>query len=243
MIKAQAQNEIFVCNLGLSPFAEVWELQRELFQSRTEGRIPNVMLLTEHPHVYTIGKSARQNHLLTSEDELEQKNVEVFNIDRGGDITYHGPGQLVAYLILDLKDFYLDVHRYLRDLEDVIIQTLSAYGILGERDPHYTGVWVAGKKIAAIGVKVSRWITMHGVAVNVNSDLSFFDGIVPCGISDRGVTSAERILSKKADMTEFANHFGQSFCKVFSVHPVSISQDELRERIGHHHTEREICLQ
>jgi lipoyl(octanoyl) transferase len=239
----QPLEDILVCGLGLTRYGNAWELQRELFQLRTHGQIPDVLLLTEHTHVYTIGKSGSDGHLLASKAELDGEGAEVFHIDRGGDITYHGPGQLVAYPIVDLQKFYLDVHRYLRDLEEAIILSLKEYGITGERDPHYTGVWVAGKKLAAIGVKVSRWITMHGVAINLNSDLTYFDRIIPCGIADRGVTSVEALLSRKIDMNEFSRLFVGAFGKVFGVSPVFISSSELVDSSWRSQIRKELCLQ
>jgi lipoyl(octanoyl) transferase len=239
----QALKEILVCDLGLTRYGDAWELQRELFQLRTEGQVPDILLLTEHTHVFTIGKSGSDSHLLASRPELDSVGADVFHIDRGGDITYHGPGQLVAYPILDLQNFYLDVHRYLRDLEKVIILTLNEYGIAGERDPRYTGVWVGGKKLAAIGVKVSRWITMHGVAINVNSDLSYFNRIIPCGIADRGVTSVEALLSRRIDLNEFSRLFVGAFGKVFGVTPVFISSSELVDSSWRSQIRKEPCLQ
>lgn len=243
MKNLSSEKEVLVCNLGITRYSDAWDLQRELFQLRVEGKIPDILLLTEHANVYTIGKTGTEDHLLASKAELQQENVEVFQIDRGGDITYHGPGQLVAYPILDLQDYYLDVHRYLRDLEEVIILTLGEYGITSERDPRYTGVWVEGRKIAAIGVKVSRWVTMHGVAVNVNSDLSFFDRIIPCGIADRGVTSVERILSRRVDLEEFGERFVDSFGQVFGIDSHPIGLGFLRTTIAGTPKEKELCPQ
>jgi lipoyl(octanoyl) transferase len=239
----QALKEILVRELGLTRYGDAWELQREFFQLRTQEQISDVLLLTEHTHVYTIGKSGNGGHLLASEDELQQRGVGLYHIDRGGDITYHGPGQLVAYPILNLQNFYLDVHRYLRDLEEVIILTLSEYGIAGERDPRYTGVWVRGKKLAAIGVKVSRWITMHGVAINVNSDLTYFNRIIPCGIVDRGVTSVEALLSRRIDLNEFSRLFVGAFGKVFGVTPMFVSSSELVDSSWRSQIRKEPCLQ
>jgi lipoyl(octanoyl) transferase len=172
---------------------------------------------------------------------MQQRGVEVYYIDRGGDVTYHGPGQLVTYPILDLQNHYLDVHRYLRDLEEAIIIALREYGIVGERDPRYTGVWVGGKKLAAIGVKVSRWITMHGVAINLSTDLSYFDRIVPCGIPGRGVTSVERVLSRQVELNEFSELFVKSFGEVFGCSPVFISSEDLLHLIGGNQRKRELC--
>ncbi len=243
------EKDILVCNLGRTRFADVWDLQQQLFQLRVDGKIPNVLLLTEHENVYTIGKTGRDDHLLAPREFLREKDAEVFNIDRGGDITYHGPGQLVVYPILNLQDFYLDVHRYLRDLEEVIILALQPYGVRGERDPQYTGVWVGGKKIAAIGVKVSRWVTMHGLAINVTTDLSYFDWIIPCGIKDRAVTSLERVLLEQKSlsgigihMDKFAGCVLRSFGVVFDLHLHWITPKALRSLIEPIVSEEETCL-
>jgi lipoyl(octanoyl) transferase len=190
-------------------------LQKQLFVLREEKKSGDALLFTEHFPVYTFGKSGEADHLLASEAELRSGGVEVFNIDRGGDVTFHGPGQLVGYPILDLNDYYLDLHRYLRDIEEVLIRTLADFGILGSRDPEFTGVWVNGNKIAAIGVKASRWITMHGFALNVNTDLKYFERIIPCGIFHKGVTSMQQELGLEiplADVKEkLAAHFGEVF--------------------------------
>jgi lipoyl(octanoyl) transferase len=239
---SRQERNLLVCDLGLTRYEDAWKLQQRIFQSRASGEISDVLLLTEHAHVYTIGKSAKGNHLLASKSELEERGIDVFHIDRGGDITYHGPGQLVAYPILDLNHHYLDVHRYLRDLEETIIRALATYGIQAERDPPFTGVWVNGRKVAAIGVKVSRWITMHGIAINVGPDLSYFDGIVPCGIPDRHVTSIERILSRRVEAKEFSKRIISAFEEVFSVQSVPVELDFIIQRIDHHRVELEECL-
>jgi len=170
-----------VTNIGRTRYAETWALQQELWKLRQANALQDTLLLTEHDHVYTLGKSTDDNHLLASQDELKSSGTEVFHVDRGGDITYHGPGQIVGYPIIDLNNYFLDIHRYLRSLEEVIIRTLNAFGILAVREKDMTGVWVNDEKIAAIGVKVSRWVTMHGFALNVNTDVSKFDRIIPCG--------------------------------------------------------------
>jgi lipoate-protein ligase B len=235
------QRNTLVCDLGLSDYNDAWKLQQKVLEMRAAGEIPDLLLLTEHDHVFTVGKSGTEEHLFASKNALKQEGVEFYHVDRGGDITYHGPGQLVAYPILDLQEYYLDVHRYLRDLEEAIIMTLGEYGIVGERDPRYTGVWVGGKKLAAIGVKVSRWITMHGVAINVNSDLSYFDRIVPCGISGRGVTSVERMLSRRVALNEFSKLFVNSFGRVFGCSPAFISLEDLLDLMGGEQRKRELC--
>lgn len=212
-----------VVDLGLSGYKFSWDLQKKIFNLRVAGKISDTLLLNEHNHVYTLGKNSNDNHLLSEIAELESKGVEVYHIDRGGDVTYHGPGQLVGYPILDLNGFYLDLHRYLRDLEEVIMRTLAEYGIGGCRDKEFTGVWVGNEKIAAIGVKVSRWVTMHGFALNVNTDLSYFDRIIPCGIFHKGVTSVGRLLGRSVPLDEvvgkITRHFGEVFGKPIVAQP------------------------
>jgi len=211
--------QLAVVDLGRTSYKEAWDLQRQIFESRLRREIPDTLLLTEHDHVFTIGKTGDENHLLASERELSELGVEVLNVDRGGDVTYHGPGQVVGYPIIDLHAHYLDLHRYLRDIEEVIIQTLAEFQVRAHRDEGFTGVWVGNNKIAAIGVKVSRWITMHGFALNVNTDLTYFDRIIPCGIFHKGVTSLEQIVGETIPLPivsdiilcKFAGVFGYSF--------------------------------
>ena len=174
---------------GITDFHHIWDVQKELFNQVVENRSQNYLILTEHKPVITIGKSGSLNNLVTDPSYLLSKGIAVVRIDRGGDITFHGPGQLIGYPILDLSQFRKDIHWYLRNLEEVIIQTLREFGIQGERVPGLTGVWVNKKKICAIGVKVTRWVTMHGFALNISTNLDYFKHIVPCGITDRGVTS------------------------------------------------------
>lgn len=192
-------------DLGRSDYKETWDYQQQLFQEILDLKIknrreasalktPNYLLLVEHPHVYTLGKSGKIENLLCSEDELKFRGASFYKINRGGDITYHGPGQLVGYPILDLENFFTDIHKYLRFLEEAVIRTLKEYGITAGRSDGETGVWLdAGtplaRKICAMGVRASRWVTMHGFALNVNADLGYFDYIVPCGIKDKAVTS------------------------------------------------------
>ena len=195
MIETETQ-KIIVKDLGLAPYQAVWDLQKKMQQQRIKGEIEDTLILGEHEPVYTLGKNANENHLLQSRDE----SVDVFNIERGGDITFHGPGQIVGYPILDLSNYKKSVSWYMRTLEQLTIDVLENFGITATRIEGLTGVWVGDEKIAAQGVRISRWVTMHGFALNVNPNLSFYDGIIPCGIFDHGVTSMEQLLGEKQDM-------------------------------------------
>ncbi|SRR6266542_2207225 len=203
--------------LGLVSYEEALALQRELVEERRAGHIPDTLLLLEHPHVITLGVKARGTmaNILVSKETLAARGVELFETGRGGDVTYHGPGQLVGYPILDLRPDRCDVHRYVRDLEDVLMRVTADYGFAASRVQGFSGAWVGQEKIAAIGVRISRWITSHGFALNVNTDLSQFDVIVPCGIPDKGVTSLARLLGRPVSMedamTRVAHHFGDVF--------------------------------
>ena len=208
--------QIIVLDLGHRPYQEVWDLQKEMQAKRINTEIEDTLILVEHEPVYTLGKNADENHLLQNRDE----SVGVFQIERGGDITFHGPGQLVGYPILDLSNYKKSVSWYMRTLEQVTIDVLDEIGIEAKRREGLTGVWVGDEKIAAQGVRISRWVTMHGFALNVNTDLSFYDGIIPCGIFDHGVTSIEQLLGEKQDMEtvkqvvikKFNQHFIQGEC-------------------------------
>ena len=206
-----------VRRLGLMPYGEALALQRALVEDRRAGRIADTLLLVEHPHVLTLGVrgDGGRSHILATADALASRGVEVHETGRGGDITYHGPGQLVGYPIIDLKPDRCDVHRYVRDLEDVLIRTACDYGIAAARVAGLTGVWVGREKLAAIGVRVARWITSHGFAFNVSTDLDYFNLIVPCGIADRGVTSLARLVGRPVDAVEVANRAAIHFAKVF----------------------------
>ena len=199
--------KIFLSDLGLKDYKETWDFQETLFkkivdtkiqnrQAQTEEPTDNYFLFVEHPHVYTLGKSGDLSNLLLSEQQLTAKGATFYKINRGGDITYHGPGQIVGYPILDLENFFTDIHKYLRLLEETIILTLAEYGLQCERSPGETGVWLDvgtpfARKICAMGVRASRWVTMHGFALNVNADLGYFDHIIPCGIRGKAVTSLQ----------------------------------------------------
>lgn len=207
--------KLFYCDLGFINYKEAWDLQRETFELRVKNKIPDVIYLLEHPNTYTLGKTADHSNLIGSEEYLINNKISVYDIDRGGDITYHGPGQLVGYPIISLTDWKQDTHKYLRALEEAIIQTCAEYGIIGKREPEYTGVWVEDRKIAAIGIKVSRWITMHGFAFNINTDLSFFSGIIPCGIADKDVTSIKRERNQDISMAEVKTKTINKFADIF----------------------------
>ena len=201
---------------GLLSYHDAWDLQRQLLARIIAGEAPETLLLLEHPHTYTLGRRGGQEHLLAAPEELAARGAVVIETDRGGDITYHGPGQIVGYPLLNLRRRTGgDVHRYLRALEEVLIGVLAAYGLAGEREPEYTGVWCRGAKVAAIGVRISRGITMHGFALNVSTDLSYFDHIVPCGIHGRKVTSLERLLGGEVSIDDVTGVIERQFREVF----------------------------
>ena len=207
-----------VRDLGLIPYAEALALQSDLVERRRTGEIPDQLLLLQHPHIITLGTGSSRAHVLADEARRRELEIDLVEVGRGGDVTYHGPGQLVGYPILDLKPDRKDVHRYLRDLETVLVRTLDEIGIRGEPVPDLTGVWVEGRKIAAIGVRVSSgWITSHGFALNVSNDLSYFDTIVPCGIQDVSVTSVSQELGRKVGVTELVRGVIQAFSEVFGI--------------------------
>jgi lipoyl(octanoyl) transferase len=206
-----------VHKLGLVPYAEALELQKHLVEERCAGRIPDQLLLLQHPPVITVGVKARndRSHVLATPDVLSANGVELYETGRGGDVTYHGPGQLVGYPILDLRPDRCDVHQYVRDIEEALINVAAVFGVSGGRVAGLTGVWVGQDKLAAIGVRISRWITSHGFAFNVSTNLTHFDLIVPCGIADRGVTSLERLLGRTVGMGEVEEAAAESFATVF----------------------------
>ena len=209
-----------VRRLGVVPYGEGLRIQEDLVAARRAGEVPDTLLLLEHPHVITLGSSAESAHVLADEAERTRLGVEVFEVGRGGGVTYHGPGQLVAYPILDLKPDRKDLHAYLRDLEEVLIRVAAAYDVIAVRRPGLTGAWTEAGKLAAVGVRVSSpWITSHGVALNVSSDLGFFDRIVPCGIVGEGVTSLEHELGRTLAMDEAARRFERCFAEVFGYAP------------------------
>ena len=222
---------IILRDLGLMDYADAWDYQDKLFRevidiklkNRNEGTsvpTPGYFLFTEHPHVYTLGKSGDLNNLLLSEEQLKERRIAFHRSNRGGDITYHGPGQIVGYPIINLDDYFPDIHLYMRKLEEVIIRVLDEYGLKGQRSEGETGVWLDtgtpfARKICAMGVRTSRWVTMHGFALNVTTDLGYFDHIIPCGIRDKSVTSMQAELNREVPVTEIKEkilkHFGNIF--------------------------------
>jgi len=208
-----------VRRLGLMPYGEALALQRALVEDRRADRIPDTLLLVEHPHVITLGVrgDGGRSHILATPETLAARGVEIHETGRGGDITYHGPGQLLGYPIIDLTPDRCDVHKYVRDLEDVLIRTVSEYGVAGERVEGLTGVWVGREKLAAIGVRIARWVTSHGFALNVTTNLDYFNLIVPCGIADRGVTSLARLTGRPIELSEVASRTAEQFANVFNL--------------------------
>ena len=225
--------QIKFIDLGTMDYKEAWDFQQNLFdeiveikkenrKNNTNLKTPNYFLFVEHPHVYTLGKSGNYSNLLIDEDQLKNKNASFYKINRGGDITYHGPGQIVGYPILDLENFFTDIHKYLRFLEQTVIGTLDNFGIIGERNHGKTGVWIDTntpfpKKICAMGVRASRWVTMHGFALNVNVDLDYFNNIIPCGLTENIVTSINKELNQsEMDITEIKGVLKSCFSKTFN---------------------------
>ncbi|MCL5246886.1 lipoyl(octanoyl) transferase LipB [Cellulophaga sp. 20_2_10] len=226
--------EVFLQDLGQKDYKETWDYQEDLFKETLDIKIknrredaglktPNHFLFVEHPHVYTLGKSGNMSNLLIDEEQLAKKNATFYKINRGGDITYHGPGQIVGYPIIDLDNFFTDIHKYLRLLEEMVILTLAEYGLKAERSKGETGVWLDvgtpfARKICAMGVRASRWVTMHGFALNVNADLGYFDLMIPCGIKDKAVTSLNVELGKReVNVTEVKEKLLKHFTTLFEA--------------------------
>jgi lipoyl(octanoyl) transferase len=234
--------EVTFRQLGMIDYQQAWDYQEKLFAETIALKIqnrklpeeqqqptPNYLLFCQHPHVYTLGKSGDEAHLLLDQEQMEQAGATYYKINRGGDITYHGPGQIVGYPILDLDNFFTDIHKYLRLLEEAVILTLQDYGIEAGRIEGLTGVWLDHeeqknpRKICALGVKSSRWVTMHGFAFNVNTNLGYFGNIVPCGISDKAVTSLQQELGRELDMEEVEKVLQEHIGKLFGMNFVSKS--------------------
>ncbi len=214
------------CDLGLIDYQQAWGMQKEIFDLRLHDKINDTFFLLEHPHTYTLGKVAEKENLLSTEEQLKELGVSVYEIDRGGDITYHGPGQIVGYPIIRLSDWKEDTHEYLRALEEVIIKTCAEYGLETGRNPKYTGVWIENRKIAAIGIKVSRWVTMHGFAFNINTDLNYFGGIIPCGIRGKDVTSLSKELKKEIELNEVKEKIVRNFVSIFGYSGTHLTSRE-----------------
>ena len=223
--------EVTIINLGLVDYKKAWDIQEKYFKQAIDRKIAirngenlpppsNYLIICEHPNVYTIGKSGKEENLLLSSEEVKSKEASFYKINRGGDITYHGPGQLVVYPILDLDQFFTDIHKYMRFLEQAVINTLLKFGIQSSRIDGMTGVWIdsalpSSRKICAMGVKSSRWVTMHGIGFNINTNLDFFSHIVPCGIDDKAVTSMQKELGIEVDMQEVENTIIEEFKSLF----------------------------
>lgn len=218
------------CDLEKIDYIEAWDLQKSIFDLRYQKKIDDVLLLLEHPHTYTLGKTADRQNLVGTDEYLKKNNISVYDIDRGGDITYHGPGQIVGYPIIDLNNWQKDTHKYLRALEEILIQVCAEYGLQAGRNPKYTGVWFKERKIAAIGIKISRWISMHGFAFNANTDLSLFNGIVPCGINDKEVTSLQKELGKGINLQEVKSKILNHTLEIFEYDKIeTVDADKLFE--------------
>jgi lipoate-protein ligase B len=229
-----ADRELWTVALGRLEYAEALELQRNIARDRIAGTIPqDVLLLMEHPPVVTMGRATKEKHLVSSPEFLKSKGVELFEVERGGDVTFHGPGQLVGYPIIDLKRHRQDLHWYLRKIEESLINTLADFGIRGERNTAYTGVWTRGKKIASIGVHARDWVTWHGFALNVNTDLSYFDLIVPCGIDGVVMTSiAREVGSELVSMQDVRDRVSAKFAEAFDLTAVVTSRSTLLENVA-----------
>jgi len=219
-----------VQQLGRVEYSEALELQRRNVALCKAGTIPDTLLLLEHPHVYTFGRSAKREHLLVSKQFLAKAGVEVFGTDRGGDITYHGPGQLVGYPILDLTRHRRDIVWYMRSLEEVFIGAAAGFGIRAGRINGVTGVWVGDEKLVAMGVHISRWVTSHGFAFNVNTDLRYFEYIVPCGLRGKGVTSLQKLLGQNVEMETVAKRVIEEFDQVFGFEMVPVEESTIEGR-------------
>ena len=220
------KKEAWILNLDIVPYEKAFELQKRLVKMRSQEVINDILILLEHPPVFTVTRKATLDNILASPDELKGKGISVCKTNRGGDITYHGPGQLVGYPIMNLKDYGKDLHKYIRTIEEMIIRVLMDYGITAHRDKINPGVWVGNEKIAAIGIAVkSSWITMHGFALNINPDLNHYALIVPCGISDRGVTSLSKLLGKSISQKEVRQKLIQHYQDVFNLNTREITPE------------------
>ena len=229
-----AERELWTVPLGRMAYGEALELQRHIARDRISGVVPqDVLLLVEHPPVVTLGRAAKEKHLIASPEFLANKGVELFEVERGGDVTFHGPGQLVGYPIIDLKQHRLDLHWYLRKIEEALINALADYGVPGERNTAYTGVWTRGRKIASIGVHARDWVTWHGFALNVTTDLSYFDLIVPCGINGVTMTSVAKELGiDDVSAQDIRDRVSAKFAEAFDLTAVVTPRSTFMETVG-----------
>jgi lipoate-protein ligase B len=236
--------DCFVISQGRVPYFRALDLQMQICNLKKLGFDKDVLLLLEHPPTITMGRSGKPDHLLIKEENLKSRGIEFWNVDRGGDVTFHGPGQLVGYPILLLRGHERDVRGYMHHIEESLIRLLSLYGIEATREFGFTGVWTQRGKIAAMGVHISRWITRHGFALNVNTDLSFYDLIVPCGIADRSVTSMQKLLSREVEMTEVINRYAAEFGRIFNRNLIWMREDALRGELQNYSekvNESDVC--
>jgi len=230
MTRDTGNRELWTERLGVMNYARALDFQRAVAKARIAGEIPeDILLLVEHPPVVTLGRSAKEQHLLASPELLSARGVELFEVERGGDVTFHGPGQLVGYPIVDLTRHKKDLHWYLRQVEEALIVALATFGIEAERSPGLTGVWTQGRKIASIGVHARDWVTWHGFALNVSTDLSYFDLMVPCGIQAVTMTSIEREVGRPVAMGEVESAAAAAFGSVFDLRPKNLALNELAE--------------
>ncbi len=223
---------VWFVNLSITPYADALALQHHIVRVRQRGGLNDVLLLLEHPPVLTLGRNARESNLLVSREFLRQRGVEVFRVERGGEVTYHGPGQLVGYPILDLRRWRLDVGWFVHSLEEVLTRTLGDFGIHATRDPKRVGAWVGDAKIAQIGARIEQWVTYHGFSLNVDPNLAHFEWIVPCGLADRTVTSMTRALNQPVEMPAVRARVAARFGEVFGAEMRECSADELRARLA-----------
>jgi lipoate-protein ligase B len=229
-------SSVWLVNLETIPYADALALQHRIVDARKRGVLNDVLLLLEHPPVFTLGRNANDSNIIASPDFLKEQGIDVFHVERGGDVTYHGPGQLVGYPILDLHNFRMDVGWFVRSMEELLIRTLADFGIQGKRVEKLVGVWVdtpnGEAKVVQIGARIEQWITYHGFALNVNPNMQHFDFIVPCGITDKAVTSMTRLLNHPIEMREVRERVAVRFAEVFGAELVEVTKEELEERVG-----------
>ena len=231
-----AMKTVWPVNLATIPYADALALQHRIVEARKRGALNDVLLLLEHPPVFTLGRNAQESNILASRDSLQQLGIEIYRVERGGDVTYHGPGQLVGYPILDLHGFRLDVGWFVRSLEETLLRALADFGIRGKRIEKLVGVWLdtpsGDAKIVQIGARIEQWITYHGFALNVDPNLAHFDLIVPCGIRDKAVTSMTRVLNAPIEMRAVRERVAARFAEVFNVELVEVTREELEQKLA-----------